>query len=135
MLRRLGRKAGLGLAALLALLAGAGFLLAALWTALDAARGALFASTVMGLALVGLALILAVVGFAPRRPPPPADLDAATIEALNRAAAGGPGDMERALREVLTAHGLTPPVSGNLPSVLAAFVFGVTLALTRNRNR
>lgn len=135
LLRRLACKAGFGLAALLALLTGAGFLLAALWTALDAARAPLFASLVIGLGLTGLALVLAVVGFAPRRPPRQAELDAATLEALNRAAAGGPGDMERALREVLTAHGMTPPAAGNLPSVLAAFVFGVTLALTRDRRR
>jgi hypothetical protein len=36
---------------------------------------------------------------------------------------------------VLTAHGMTPPAAGNLPSVLAAFVFGVTMALTRDRRR
>lgn len=143
MARDAARKAAFGSAAGLCLLVGAGFLLSAAWIALAAANGALFASLVIGLALAGLGLVLLAVAMAgPRRKPSRSrlaeDIDALDDEALaalNRAAAGGPGDMERALRGLLTEAGLAPPATGNAPALAAAFVFGVTLALSRRRKR
>lgn len=128
------RKAGLGLAATMCLVVGLAFLVAAVWIALAAARGALFASIVLGLGFLGVAgLLMAVAAARPRPTQPSADVDTEALEALSRAAAGGPGEMERAMRGFLSQAGLTPPETGGVPSLVAAFVFGLTLALTRRR--
>ena len=136
--RTAARKAAFGGAAGLCLLAGAGFLLSAAWIALAAAKGALFASLMVGMALVGLGLVLLAAAMArpaSRRASLADDLDDEAIAALNRAAAGGPGEMERALRGLLTEAGLAPPATGNAPALAAAFVFGITLALSQRRRR
>ncbi|MCF1710486.1 hypothetical protein L0V05_16885 [Tabrizicola sp. J26] len=129
------RKAGFGLAAVICLIVGLGFLVAAAWIALAALKGALFASIFLGLCFLGLgAILMAVAAMRPRRPTSAApDLDSDALEALSRAAAGGPGEMERAMRGFLAQAGLTPPETGGVPSLVAAFVFGLTLALTRRR--
>lgn len=128
------RKAGFGLAAVLCLIVGLGFLVAAAWIALAAAKGALFASVFLGLCFVGLgAVLMAVAAMRPRPKSLSSDLDSDALEALSRAAAGGPGEMERAMRGFLSQAGLTPPETGGAPSLVAAFVFGLTLALTRRR--
>ncbi len=128
------RKAGFGLAAALCLIVGLGFLVAAAWIALAAAKGPLFASIFLGLCFVGLgAILLAVAAVRPRPRAVSSDLDSDALEALSRAAAGGPGEMERAMRGFLSQAGLTPPETGGVPSLVAAFVFGLTLALTRRR--
>lgn len=137
MARNTARKAAFGSAAGLCLLAGAGFLLSAAWIALAAARGPVFASLLIGLALAGLGLVLLAAAMArPRvRRRVIDDLDDEAMAALHRAAAGGPGDMERALHGLLAEVGLTPPATGNAPAMAAAFVFGLTLALQRRRRR
>lgn len=132
--RKAARKAGLGLAAGLCLLTGAGFLVSAGWIALAAAKGGLFASLMIGLAFAGVGLVL-VAAAAARRPeaPAPAALDDETLAALSQAATGAPGDLERAMRGLLAQAGLPPPATGGAPALLAAFVFGLTLALSRRR--
>lgn len=129
------RKAGLGLAAGLCLVTGAGFLLAAAWIALAAARGALFASVVLGLACAGMGLMLLAVAAARPVPPVRPALDDEALAALGLAAQGAPGDLEQAMRGLLTQAGLAPPAAGGAPAMLAAFVFGLTLALQRRRRR
>lgn len=135
--RDAARKAGFGLAAGLCVIAGAGFLLSAAWLALAAAKGAIFASLMVGLGLVGLGLILLAVALARpgrRRGQRLAeDLDDQAVEALRRAAGGGPADMERAMHGLLSQAGLTPPATGSMPAMAAALVFGLTLALQRGR--
>ena len=133
--RKAARKAGLGLAAGLCLLTGAGFLLSAGWIALAAAKGAMFASLMIGLAFAGLGLVLVAAASArrPAPPPPHAALDDETLAALSQAATGAPGDLERAMRGLLAQAGLPPPTTGGAPALLAAFVFGLTLALSRRR--
>lgn len=133
--RKAARRVGLGVATGLCLLTGAGFLLSAAWIAIAAAKGALFASLMIGLGCTGLGLIL--VAFASARPEPAsaALLDDETLAALGLAAKGAPGDLERAMRGLLTQAGLAPPQAGGAPALLAAFVFGVTLALSRRRKR
>lgn len=134
--RDAARKAGFGLAAGLCILAGAGFLLSAAWLALAAAKGAIFASLMIGLALAGLGLVLLAVALArPRRQRFADDLDDGAVEALRRAAGGGPADMERAMHGLLSQAGLTPPATGTMPAMAAAFVFGLTLALQRRGRR
>ena len=128
------RKAGFGLAAAICLLLGLGFLCAAAWIALAAVKGALFASVFLGLCFLGLAgILMAVAAARPRPRGISPDLDSDALEALSRAAAGGPAEMERAMRGFLSQAGLTPPETGGMPSLVAAFVFGLTLALTRRR--
>lgn len=134
LLRRTARRAAFGGAAGLFLLTGAGFLLSAAWLALAAARGAIFASLILGLALAGIGLVLLAAALVRPTPAPP-DFDADTLAALQQAASGGPGDLERAMRGLLAGAGLPTPVGGSLPSLLAALVFGVTLALSRKRRR
>lgn len=134
--RRMVRQAGFGLAAVLCLIVAAGFLLAALWLALDAARGAIFASVMVGLVMAGIGLILLVMALARPRPPRDDwadDLDPEALEALRRAAMENPNNMEGALRGLLRQAGLEPPVQGNAPAMVAAFVYGLTLALKRRR--
>ena len=137
--RDAARKAGFGLAAGLCLGAGAGFLLSAAWLALSAARGAIFASLMLGLGLAGLGLVLLAVALArpgrTRRARLADDLDDEAVEALRRAAGGGPADMERVMHGLLSQAGLTPPATGTMPAMAAAFVFGLTLALQRGRRR
>lgn len=131
--RHAARKIGLGIAAGLCLVTGAGFLLSAAWIALAAAKGALFASLVIGLGSTGLGLILVAVAAARPERAPQAMLDDEALAALGLAAKGAPGDLEQAMRGLLTQAGLTPPQAGGAPAMLAAFVFGVTLALSRRR--
>lgn len=141
--RDAARKAGFGLAAGLCLGAGAGFLLSAAWLALAAAKGAIFASLMLGLGLAGLGLVLLAVALArPGRTRRARlaeamadDLDDEAVEALRRAAGGGPADMERVMHGLLSQAGLTPPATGTMPAMAAAFVFGLTLALQRGRRR
>lgn len=129
---RVARKAAFGSAAGLCLLVGLGFLLAAAWTAIAAAKGAVFASLVLGLAFLGLGLVFLAVAMARPRGGR-FDLDDARIDALNRAARGGRGEMERALNGLLSEVGLPPPARGGAPALAAAFVFGLTLAFSRRR--
>ena len=142
--RDAARKAGFGLAAGLCVVAGAGFLLSAAWLALAAAKGAIFASLMLGLALVGLGLVCLAVAMArpargARRHRVTDAIDDDAVEALRRAAGGGPADMERAMQGLLSQAGLTPPppgaAGGPMPALAAAFVFGLTLALQRGRKR
>lgn len=130
--RRLARKAAFGTAAGLCLLAGAGFLLAALWSVLATMRGAVFASCIIGLLLAGIGLVfLALALSRPRRPE--VELDDELVDRLQEAARGGPGEMERALRLLLIEAGLTPPKTGSAASLAAAVVYGFTLGLSRRR--
>ncbi len=139
--RGAARKAGLGAAAALCLIVAAGFLLSAAWIAIAAAQGTLFASLMIGLGIGAVGLVLLAVALVRPRPADDplaerlAALDDARLEALNRAAAGGPGEMERALRGLLTEAGLTPPAKGAsaTPALAAALVFGLTLALQSRR--
>lgn len=134
-LRRTARRAAIGGAAFVFLLAGAGFLLSAAWLAIAASKGALFASLILGLGLAGIGLVLLAAALMRPAPPTAPELDAATLAALQQAAAGGPGDLERAMRGLLSGIGLPPPTGGSMPSLLAALVFGVTLALSQKRRR
>jgi hypothetical protein len=156
--RDLACRAGLGLAAGILSLAGLGFLLSAVWLALAAAKGAIFASLLIGLSLVGVsALLLAVILARPRTArgrsltphlgqgaqagsggaagfagPGGEELD---LDQLRRAAGQGRQEMERAMQGLLTQVGITPPAAGSKPALAAAFVFGLTLALQSRRSK
>lgn len=134
-LRRAARQAVLVTAAVIVLLIGAGFLISAAWIALAEARGAVFASLVLGFCLVGLGLVILLLSRDRPRGPvsQPLQPDAAALAALSEAARGEAGDLERTLHALLSAQGLTPPATGNLPSLAAALVYGLTLGLRRDR--
>lgn len=99
-MREIARRLALQGAAAVLLLAGLGFLTAALWLYLSQLRDALFASVTVGAGFVGVALLLLMAARPRRRAPAPAE------------------DPEPEPRGV---HGLTP--------LLDAFLFGLEVAL------
>jgi hypothetical protein len=114
------------------LLVGCAFLVAAFWLLLDSFRGPIFASAVIGLALAGIGLLLVAAQFMPS-PPETRELPDELLDQLKRASAGDRSDLERMLSGLLTEAGLPPPARGTAPALLAALIFGVTLALSRRK--
>lgn len=139
--RRAARRAAFGLTAGLFLMVGSGFLLSALWLVLEEARGAIFASTLIGLSLAGLGLIFLAVALSRRRRPPTATeaMGEEMVDRLRRASQHGPGEVERAIHGLLAEAGLQAPPPGNSanawPAMAAALVYGATLALSRKRRK
>ena len=128
------RQTALGALAGLFLLAGSAFLVTAFWLFLDSIRGPIFASVVIGFALAGIGLLLVAVQFMPSTPEPePDEIPDELLDQLKAAGTGGSSDLERMLNGLLTEAGLPPPVKGTAPALLAALIFGVTLAMSRRR--
>lgn len=161
--RDLACQAGLGLAAGILGLVGLGFLLSAAWLGLAAAKGAIFASLLIGLSLVGLSAVVLAVILARPKPARGHSLtphlgreaqgrgaqagsgasagfvapggEELDLDQLRRAAGQGRQEMERAMQGLLTQVGITPPAVGSKPALAAAFVFGLTLALQSRRGK
>lgn len=119
-----GRRAVLGLGAMLLLTVGLAFLTVAAFIALAALRDPLFAALVIGLAYLGLGLIL--MALAGRRPPAPPQ--PSPEELAERAAR-----RDAALRAAMAEAGLHVPPKGESPPLIEAFLFGLTMALRLRR--
>lgn len=134
--KQIARKVVFGSVAGVCFFIGAGFLLAAAWSALAVAKGPVFASLVIGLVLVGLGLILLAVALSRPRSLGE-ELRDERIAAQNRAALTGQSDLERTISGLLSEIGLPPPRGGTgaMPGLAAAFVYGLTLSVAASRRR